>query len=94
MVAAGVGIVLLVNPNLFVQDCVLVFLLLPALWPLRVRDYWRISIGVSALAAVVLLDQWPGTHLFTIVLAAVVVGVCVPTITSKRGSHRWALAAP
>ena len=37
----GVGIVLLVNPNLFVQDCVLVFLLLPALWPLRVRDSWR-----------------------------------------------------
>ena len=94
MVAAGVGIVLLVNPNLFVQDCVLVFLLLPALWPLRVRDYWRLSIGVSALAAVVLLDQWPGTHLFTIVLAAVVVSVCVPTIMSKRGSHRWAPAAP
>jgi uncharacterized membrane protein YccC len=73
---------------------VLVFLLLPALWPLQVRDYWRISIGVSALAAVVLLDQWPGTHLFTIVLAAVVVGVCVPTIMSKRVSHRWAPAAP
>ena len=94
LLAAGVGIVLLVNPNLFVQDCVLVFLLLPALWPLGVRDSWRASVGVALLAAVVLLDQWPATHLFTIVLAAVVVGVCVSTIASKRASRQWASAGP
>ena len=86
MLAAGITIVLLVNPNLFVQDCVLVFLLLPAVWPLRAATYWRASVAVAAMAAVTLLDQPLASHLFTVVLLAVAVWLCV---TSMRvGSRR------
>ncbi len=87
MLAAGIGIVLLVNPNLFIQDTVLVFLLLPALWPLPDRDYWRATIATAVLAAIVLLDQPLGTHLFTLVLLAVVVVLCASAFVT-RGSRR------
>ena len=83
MIAAGIGIVLLVNPNLFIQDTVLVFLLLPALWPLPAGTYWRETIGMAILAAVVLLDQPLGTHLFTLALLAIVVALCASAIASS-----------
>ncbi len=83
MVAAGIGVVLLVNPNLFVQDCLLVFLLLPALWPLPAAAYWRAAVGVAILAAVTAVDQPLASHLFTVVLFAVVVGICAAAIASS-----------
>ncbi len=94
MIAAGVGVVLLVNPNLFIQDCVLVFLLLPALWPLPARDAWRAVVGVALLAAAVLLDQPLGTHLFTILLLGLVASLCVSTLAPRlRSGGRDRLAA-
>ncbi len=86
MLAAGIGIVLLVNPNLFVQDCVLVFLLLPAIRPLSSTGYWRASVAVAAMAAVTLVDQPLSAHLFTVVLLAVVVVLCATSIVA--GSRR------
>ena len=94
MIAAGVGVVLLVNPNLFIQDCVLVFLLLPALWPLPAREAWRAVVGVALLAAVVLLDQPLGSHLFTILLLALVVWLCVSTLARHRRPARARRLAP
>ena len=84
MLAAGIGVVLLVNPNLFVQDCVLVFLLLPALWPLASPGYWRASVAVAGIAAVTLLDQPLSSHLFTLVLLGVVVALCLSSIADAR----------
>ena len=83
MVAAGIGIVLLVNPNLFIQDTVLAFLLLPALWPLPSDAYWREAIDMATLAAIVLLDQPLGTHLFTLALLGIVVALCVSAIAGS-----------
>ncbi len=83
MVAAGIGIVLLVNPNLFVQDCLLVFLLLPALWPLPGASYWRAAVGVAVLAAITLVDQPLASHLFTVALFALVVGICAAAIAPR-----------
>ena len=84
MLAAGIGIVLLVNPNLFVQDCVLVFLLLPATWPLSYAGFWRASVAVAALAAVTLIDQPLASHLFTVVLLAVVVWLCATAVRHRH----------
>ena len=86
MLAAGIGIVLLVDPNLFVQDCVLVFLLLPAIWPLPGTGFWRASVAVAAMSAVTLLDQPLASHLFTVVLLAVVVLLCAASM--RAGAAR------
>jgi hypothetical protein len=68
MLAAGIGIVLLVDPNLFPQDRLLVFLLVPALGPTTPTDYWRVAVAVAALAALAAVPA----HLFTIALLAMV----------------------
>ena len=81
MLAAGIGIVLLVDPHLYPQDCLLVFLLVPALWPAARSDYWRVIVGVATIAALVALP----VHLFTAVLIAAVIGVCA----SPAGIVRW-----
>ncbi len=80
MLAAGTGIVLLVDPNLYMQDCLLVFLLVPALWPATPADYWRAVVGVAAIAALTLLP----VHLFTVTLLALVVGWCARRISTGR----------
>jgi hypothetical protein len=88
VLAAGVGIVLLLNPNLFRQDCLLVFLLLPALWPAARRDYWRATVGVASLAALTLLDEALSLHLFTVALLAIVAGWCALTLAGRRAAIR------
>jgi hypothetical protein len=69
MLAAGVVVILLVNPNQFVQDCVLVYLALDVLAPLR--PAWRLPALVAAVtvADLTFLDQQvPVLHSFPIVL--------------------------
>ncbi|MGC8633898.1 MAG: glycosyltransferase 87 family protein [Candidatus Limnocylindrales bacterium] len=85
MLAAGIGIVLLTNPNLFVQDCVLVFLLVPALSPSSAQGHWRASVGVAALAAITLVDQPLASHLFTVVLLGVVLALMGTAVRGAAG---------
>jgi hypothetical protein len=85
MLAAGVGIVLLTNPNLFVQDCLLVFLLVPALWPSSAESYWHASVEVAALAAVTLVDQPLASHLFTVLLLGVVLVLVGTAVRGRAG---------
>jgi hypothetical protein len=78
MLAAGILVTLLVDPNLFAQDCVLVFLALAALWPLPRRLGLVAIVATVALADLVLLDQLSVTlHLFTVGLVGLVVFVCL-----------------
>jgi hypothetical protein len=86
--AAGIALVLLVNPNLFAQDCVLVFLLIDALFPLPTwTGLWGWTIA-AALGDLVLLDQ-PGLrpHLFTLVLVAAMIGVCGRAIGRRTAAE-------
>jgi hypothetical protein len=78
MLAAGILVTLLVDPNLFAQDCVLVFLALAALWPVPRRLALAMIVSTVALADLVLLDQLAVTlHLFTLGLVGLVVLVCL-----------------
>jgi hypothetical protein len=78
MLAAGILVTLLVNPNLFAQDCVLVFLALAALWPVPRRLAFPVIVATVALADLILLDQLPVTpHLFTLGLVVLVVLICL-----------------
>lgn len=94
LIAAGIGIVLLVNPNLFLQDCVLVFLLGAALQPTpphptglaatelqptELRDYWRVIVGLAVIAAATALSS----QAFTLALLAVVVVWCLQTVAGQ-----------
>jgi hypothetical protein len=78
MLAIGLVVTLLINPNLFSQDCLLLFLVLPILWPLSPRRVLPTVIVTTVVADLVLLDQLPVTvHLFTIALMGAVVVACV-----------------
>ena len=78
MLAAGILVTLLVNPNLFAQDCVVVFLALAALWPVPRRLALAVIVATVALADLILLDQLPVTpHLFTLGLVVLVVLICL-----------------
>lgn len=86
MIAAGIMVTLLVNPNLFAQDCVLVLLAVAALWPLPRSFALPAIVAVVALVDLILLDQGPVTvHLFTLTLAGLAVLVCLRA--PRRG--RW-----
>jgi hypothetical protein len=77
LLAAGIAVVLLVNPNQFVQDCVLVFLALDALAPLSERWRFGAVVAAVALADLTFLDQRvAGLHAFPLVLAAAVAYAC------------------
>lgn len=80
MLAAGIGIVLLVDPNLFAQDCLLVFLLVPALWPATRTDYWRVVVAIAVIGALAALPA----HIFTIALLAVIVIWCARPIAAAH----------
>ena len=81
MLAAGILVTLLVNPNLFAQDCALVFLALAALWPLPSPLVLPATAGAVGLADLIALDQGTVTlHLFTIGLVALVVLVSVRAV--------------
>jgi len=69
MLAAGVGVVLLVNPNQFVQDCVLLYLALDVLAPIRRDLRLPALVATVAVADLTFLDLWaPALHLFPLVL--------------------------
>ena len=81
MLAAGIALVLLVNPNLFAQDAVLIFLVVVALLPVPGHTGLLLLAAVTATADLVFLDltvePW---HLFTLVLLIGFVAVCLVTI--------------
>ncbi len=85
MLAAGIVLVLLVNPNQFVQDCVLVFLVLEALSPLS-ADRRLAAIAVTVVVAdVTFLDlQVPALHLFPIILSGGLAWACWRSLASSR----------
>ena len=82
MLAAGIGVVLLVDPNLFPQDCLLVFLLVPALWPATRFGYWQVVVGVAMLGVLAALPA----HVFTIALLAVVLAWCARPVAAALRS--------
>ena len=84
MLAGGIAVVLLINPNQFVQDCVLFLLVVEALAPLP--GQWRLSaiVVVVAISDLTFVDlQAPMLHFFPI---ALILGVLWIT--------RWTGAAP
>ena len=91
MLAAGILVTLLVNPNLFAQDCVVVFLALAALWPVPRRLALAVIVATVALADLILLDQLPVTpHLFTLGLVVLVVLICLRA-PRRRLSAGWVI---
>jgi hypothetical protein len=77
MLAAAVAVMLLVNPNQFVQDCVLVFLALDALAPVRPASRLTAIVAAVAVADLTFLDQLqPALHLFPLALLVGVGWVC------------------
>jgi hypothetical protein len=85
MLAPGVVVILLVNPNQFVQDCVLVYLALDVLAPLR--PAWRLPAIVTAVAVADLtfLDQQaPVLHLFPIALLLGLAWTCGRALSGGR----------
>ncbi len=88
VLAAGVGVLLLTNPNLFAQDCVLVFLALPVVVPAESNalDRWAASVVVAGLAALVLIDQATGLHVFTIALLVLTTAGCLGAVAAAPGA--------
>ena len=85
MLAAGIALVLLVNPNQFVQDCVLLFLALDALAPLPNGRRFPLTVLTVVIADLTFLDlQAPALHLFPIVLLVGVVLACRPLLIPAR----------
>jgi hypothetical protein len=81
MLATGLVVTLLVNPNLFSQDCLLVFLVLPVIWPVAAPRILPAVIATTVVADLIVLDQWPVTvHLFSLVLIGAVVVACLREI--------------
>ncbi len=85
MLAAGIALVMLVNPNQFVQDCVLLFLALDALAPLPGDRRFSLTVLSVVIADLTFLDlQVPALHLFPLVLLAGVVLTCRPSLIRTR----------
>jgi alpha-1,2-mannosyltransferase len=85
MLAAGVVVILLVNPNQFVQDCVLVYLALEVLAP--IWPAWRLPglVAAVAIADLTFLDQQaPVLHLFPIALLVGLAWTCGRALTGGR----------
>lgn len=81
MLAAGIALVMLVNPNQFVQDCVLLYLALDALGPLPASRRLWITVLFVAIADLTFLDlQVRQLHAFPIVLVVGVVLACRPNL--------------
>jgi hypothetical protein len=92
MLAAGIALVMLVNPNQFVQDCVLLFLCLDAVGPLERGSRLPAVVLIVAVADLTFLDlQVPALHLFPLVLVAAVLWTCRLAIA---GSGRSSLTGP
>ncbi|MBI3745939.1 MAG: DUF2029 domain-containing protein [Chloroflexi bacterium] len=73
LLEGGIATVLLVNPNQFVQDCVLLFLALDVLGPLPDRQRLPAIVMTVAVADLTALDlRLPWLHLFTVVLVVAV----------------------
>ncbi len=100
MLAAGIVLVLLVNPNQFVQDCVLIFLVLETLWPVAPERRLAAIAATVAVADLTFLDlQVPALHLFPIILTGGLAWACWRSLVAGRqqtGARREAelAAAP
>jgi hypothetical protein len=84
MLAAGVVVVLLVNPNQFVQDCVLLYLALDVLAP--IRPAWRLPalVATVVIADLTFLDQLAAPlHLFPIALLGGLAWTCGRAIRGR-----------
>ncbi len=92
VLAAGVGVVLLTNPNLFTQDCTLVFLVVPILASEESdpSERWAAIAGVAGLAALVVVDQATGLHVFTIALLVLTAAACLGAVAAAPGGGRLA----
>ena len=89
MLAAGVVVVLLTDPNLFTQDCVLLFVAVLALWPVNPRHALGVITAAAAIGELTLLDQGTLTpHLFTVVLLLIAVAVCVAEVVARPVTAR------
>jgi len=60
---------LLIDPHLFAQDIVMVYMIIPALCLLYKRYIFGIIVCVAGLCDVVLIDQYHAVHIFTVVLS-------------------------
>ena len=86
MLAAGVAVMLLVNPNQFVQDCVLMFLALDALAPIRPSTRFTAIVATVAIADLTFVDQLlPALHLFPIALLVGVAWACRGALVGRPG---------
>jgi hypothetical protein len=93
MLAAGILLTLLVNPNLYAQDSVLAFLALAALWPIPRRLGFVAIVATVGLVDLIVLDQLPvTTHVFTIGLIGLIILVCVRM--PRRGRATGSGATP
>ncbi len=93
MLAAGIAVTLLVNPNLFAQDCVLILVALAALWPVPERHILPAIVATVAFTALILLDQGtPTFHLFTVGLLVATLVVCGRAIANRPAPTQVATA--
>ncbi len=93
VLAAGIAVALLVDPNLYAQDCVLVFLLAEALAADGSGPALAPVCGVAALSGLVLLDQaFEPWHLFPLALLLIVIGAVIRVLTRAGVRPRECLA--
>ncbi|TAK02359.1 MAG: DUF2029 domain-containing protein [Chloroflexota bacterium] len=85
MLAAGVAAMLLVNPNQFVQDCVLLYLALDILGPIRPDRRLAAIVVTVASADLTFLDlSVAALHLFAIVLLGGLAWACARAISGRE----------
>ncbi len=93
VLAAGIAAALLVDPNLYAQDCLLVFLLAEVLAHDGHGAGLGTIVGVAALASLVMLDQViEGLHLFPLALAVGLVTVAAAVLSRPDGRPDGLLA--
>ncbi len=91
MLAAGILVVLLTDPNLFTQDCVLLFAAAAAMWPVGRGAGLTVLVATAGIAELTLLDQGVITlHPFTLVLLILVVAVSVAALRRQPAPARLA----
>lgn len=64
---------LLIDPHLYSQGIIIVYIVLPALFVLCKNDKFWVIIGIAALSNVVFIDQYVRFHLFTIIIFCIAI---------------------
>ena len=78
LLAAAIGAALLIDPHLYAQDVILLYITLPFL--LGLNHYFRTIVFLVIICDIVKLDQAMRIHLFTIIIYALVAFVFVKAI--------------